>query len=763
MKKNNKKVSTVITICSICLLIVGCATTGPKDDPLKYTKKLVVEGHASLYKNGAFQVPNTEIRLISSGPNTLDFVQELAGMRARQSFETSIKKAADSVYVVSEGTKLTYRVAKDISSRTNETADAIHRFTRENGMLIVYRSSELGKSIIGKSWDLSKATFAAGQRQGGSIIAGSQSIGSAVSEKGMAQGMGLASGSFEAAKDIAASSSAAGDKVSEGGAKQGMDLISGSVRAAGSIVKASSAAGDQVSEKGTAQGLGLASGSLHAAKDISAASANRSGDALVYAGKAFVRGYVAVPSKMKKRVGEMGDSLSDAKFGEIIRESNEKRNAWSKPSVDLMTDTAKNYTTDVSESFKMAGKELKDSSTTGLSLAVLKSLRWVLQGILWDATIEPLGKMTAASVGYISVNCLAFPSMVVVREGVATTKLAVEVTWDTAKMGYDIVAPTGVAAVAGVYGLLDFTGSHVVAGAAAVAGPAAGVSEAGLSKAGGVLVKGGGYAAAGATVTAGAVAGAGEVILSKPAGVAVKGGGLAAAGATATAGTIAGISEVGLSQVSSVVIKVGGFAAGKGVQYIGVPLASAGIVVGGGTIGTAVGTVGVASGSTLLVTGEAGWVATQTFGNTIAASTLAGGTAVSTAGGAAYGVYELSKAVVVPAGYELGSGIVLSYETLSQLGAQSILAVSDCAYMVLSLEGPRWVLYAVKGKTGNGEDLPVGAVVDLKQMQESGEEIKYLPVSDQEMKGVVESVYDNLPEVVNGNSEASPAQTEAQK
>jgi hypothetical protein len=195
------------------------------------------------------------------------------------------------------------------------------------------------------------------------------------------------------------------------------------------------------------------------------------------------------------------------------------------------------------------------------------------------------------------------------------------------------------------------------------------------------------------------------------------------------------------------VIKGGGYAAGKGVQYIGVPLASAGIVVAGGTIGTAVGGVGIATGGTLFVAGEAGGATYQVFGNTLAGTTLAGGTAASTAGGAAYGVYQLSKAVVVPASYELGGGMVLSYETLSHIAAHSILAVSDCAYMVLSLEGPRWVLYAVKGKAGRGDELPVGAIVDLKKLRETGEEIIYLPVTDEEMKGVVNSVYDTLPEV----------------
>jgi hypothetical protein len=59
----------------------------------------------------------------------------------------------------------------------------------------------------------------------------------------------------------------------------------------------------------------------------------------------------------------------------------------------------------------------------------------------------------------------------------------------------------------------------------------------------------------------------------------------------------------------------------------------------------------------------------------------------------------------------------------------------------------RWVLYAVKGKLGKGEDLVPGIMLDLKSMQEAGEEIYNIPVSEEEMKSVVESVYGELPEV----------------
>jgi hypothetical protein len=616
MKTNSGVLRTAVLCSLVVMLSIACVTTKGDDDPLKHTRKLVSEGHASLYRNGAFQVPNTSISLIPAGPSTMEFVGELAGVRARQSFKTSIKNAAESVSIVSEGTKLTYNFSKEVGSGSREGADEIRKFSSENSTLLLYRSSDLGKSIIGKSWDVSQKMFRSGRKAGEAVSRDSRSL---------------------------------GDRISEGGSRQGTEL---------------------------------ASSSLRAAKDISLSSGERSGSAFAYAGNRFIKGYAAVPAQMNKRAGAMGESLTEARLGGIVKEQNEARSEWSQKTVDLMSDTVRDYSTEVSSTFSKASKEFEGSyTTTGMSLAVLKSLRWVLQGILWDATIEPIGKMTAASMGYIGVNLLAFPSMVVVQEGVATTKLAVEVTWNTAKMGYDLVAPTGAAALAALYGVLDYAGSNV------------------------------------------------------------------AAGATAVTGTVLGYGEAGMSKVAGVVVKGGGSAAAKGVQYIGVPLASAGIAVGGGTIGTAVGAVGGVSGGALYVAGEAGAVSTRAFGNVIAGTTLVAGTAASTAGGAAYGIYELSKAVVVPAGYELGGGIVLSYGTLAHVGAHSILAVSDCAYMVLSLEGPRWVLYAVKGKTGDGEDLPVGAVVDLRKMHESGEEIYYLPVTDEEMRKVVNSVYDNLPEI----------------
>ena len=78
----------------------------------------------------------------------------------------------------------------------------------------------------------------------------------------------------------------------------------------------------------------------------------------------------------------------------MAKEDYEQRGQWSKQMTDLIGQTVRQYPSDVAHSFKQAGKELSDYETTGVSLATLRSLRWVLQGLLWDAMdaiVEPVG------------------------------------------------------------------------------------------------------------------------------------------------------------------------------------------------------------------------------------------------------------------------------------------------------------------------------------------------------------------------------------
>jgi hypothetical protein len=400
-----------------------------------------------------------------------------------------------------------------------------------------------------------------------------------------------------------------------------------------------------------------------------------------FAAEKFVKGYAAVPGKMTVRASTVASAASLSKFVTAFERSREWPATMSDEFTDVILGAARNYTRDVGRSLDSASAELgRGVVESGPTFAVLKSLRWVLQGVFWDATIKPVTKMTAGTLGYVTVNGVAYPALVTVNEGAVVANIAVQVSWNAAAGAYEITAPTATAAVAGLFSAGELVGGEALAGTGLVAGASA---------------SGGAYAA----------------------------------GKTAAAATAGG-----------------GYLAGKTVEYVAAPLSAVGVAGGGTVVGVVAGTAIGATGATIAATGVAAEVAARTGGVATAGTVGAGGAIVSVATGAALGTYELSKAVVVPAGHELGAGIVLSYGTISQLGAQSVLTVADASYMVLSLEGPRWVLYAVKGDLDKGENIPTGAVLDLKAMQKAGETLYAVPASDEEVKRVVDSVHDALPE-----------------
>lgn len=593
-------------------LLGACATPSATtdDDPLRNTRKLVAEGHASLYRNGAFAVPNTSLQLIPAGPDAVDLALELAGVRARQGFREAVSKAAESVEVVAWGGRVSYRAAQKLHERSDRLAQAITDASRPGGVVLIDRAIAAGGGIAGESFDA--ARFLYERRQ----IAGS------------------------------------------------------AVRHYGGL------AGEVVGEGGDALGQRVSRGALATGATLSANATRRAGEGFPRIGRDFVRAYARLPANAERRGKRLGDRLDTLDPRLATRAAEGPRALWSARFADLAGSTISGYGQRVGTSLGQAGNEIARHDD-GVSLAALRALRWVLQALVWDGAVEPLAKVGTASLGYLVTNLVAYPTLVVAHEGQAVTRLAIEVTRDSASTAWNLVAPTGAAALAGVFQTLDFTAGQVAGGATA----------------------GGGYLA-------------GQVM---------RGG--------------ARVIGVGLKGGSQVV--------GTGVEYLGVPLAAAGVAVTGGTVGTVVGGVGAAGGGTVLVGGEVAAAGSQVFGNLLAGGTLLGGSTVAAVGGATYGVYQLASAVVVPAGYEVGGGIVLSYGTTSQLAAQSLLAVADCAYLVLSLEGPRWVLYAVRGNTG--DDPPPGAVVDLKAMREAGEELLNLPIDDATMKALVDHTYDNLP------------------
>lgn len=597
----------------LCGALLSCAQQPARQDPLQNTKKLAAEGHATLYNNGAFEVPMTTIHIIPPGPSTLGLASEMAGMRARQSFRESIKHARESAGFAQAGVEKTEHAALAVKQGTTAVAEGARAVTRYGANMAV--------SSPGRAYDM---------------------IGASVTYSGKAY-----TATSQAGENLAEGSLAAGGKLSEGTTDVSKKLWAGTLALAGETSEGS-----------------LAASGRHAS----------------FASERFVKGYAALPEKLGQRAGAVRESVSLNKFVDAYQRSNEWRSEQSGKMTDIVVGTTANYTKDIGESFGAAGRELSQGSKeTGYTLAALKSLRWVLQGIFWDATIKPVGKLAGASLGYVTVNTVAFPALVTVREGVAVANVAVQVTWNSAASVYDVTAPSATAALAGLFSAVELVGGQVLAGGELVAGSAA---------------------------TAGAY-------------------GVGKTAAAATAG--------------------GGYLTGKTVQYVGAPLSTVGVAAGGSAIGVVAGTATAVTGGGVAAVGAAGEAVTQVTGNVAAGTVLMGGSAASVVAGTALGTYELTKAVVAPVGYELGAGLVLGYGTLSQLSAQTVLAVADASYMVLSLEGPNWVLYAVKGTVDNGENLPPGAILDLKAMQQAGETFIAVPVSDEEMKRIVNQVPGQLP------------------
>ncbi|MEO8333026.1 MAG: hypothetical protein ABI479_11395 [Gallionella sp.] len=608
---------TASRLTKLVLCAALCACSSVKDpigqDPLQNTKKLAAEGHATLYNNGAFEVPMTTIHIIPPGPGAFDLASEMAGMRARQSFQESIKHARESVDVAGAGISKSMAAAAAVNEGTNTVAGMARDVTRFGGRT-VGASPEVAAGMIGASVSYSKEAFGKTQEVGENIAGGSLEAGSKLSN-GTEQ---LSAKLFTSSKELAKSTS----------------------------------------------------------KDSKAAAQRHAS----YASEHFVQGYAAVPEKLGQRANAIGESASLSNFVDAMQRTNQWRAEKSGKLTDLMSETTGNYSSDIGKSLNAAKQEITEGSKeSGYTLAMLKSLRWVVQGIFWDATIKPVGKLTGASLGYITVNAIAFPTLLVEREGVVVVNVAVQVAWNSAASVYDVTAPSATSAVAGLFSAIELVGGQVLAGGELLGG----------------------------TVTAAGAYGAGKTA------------------AAATAG--------------------GGYVVGKTVQYVGAPISSIGVAVGGSATGVFAGTLTAAAGGGMMVAGVAGEGITQVAGKATSATMVVGGSAVSVATGAALGTYELAKAVVVPTGYELGSGIVLSYGTLSQLSAQTVLAVSDASYMVLSLEGPRWVLYAVKGNVDNGDNLPTGALLDLKAMQQSGETFYAVPASNEEMDHLVNAVPGQLP------------------
>ena len=196
-------------------------------------------------------------------------------------------------------------------------------------------------------------------------------------------------------------------------------------------------------------------------------------------------------------------------------------------------------------------------------------------------------------------------------------------------------------------------------------------------------------------------------------------------------------ANVGLYTVSKTTKGLGVVTEGAGT-YVLANLSLAGVTTSQAVLGGGVAVAGTATGTT--VSAASGTMQVVTYGSSkvAAGSVVAVGTTASLGVATTHGVYQVAKAIGIPTGVTLQTGVVMSYETVAQLSAQTILGVSDFSYLVLSLEGGKWVVYAVKDTTGKAKSLLSGAVVDVEQIRKDGNEVVKVPVSEEELEKILD-------------------------
>src|SRR5262249_12217781 len=99
---------------------------------------------------GAFQVPMTTIHLIPPGPSALELAAELAGVRARASFEEAIKHARESADVAKAGVEHSVNAAVALNRGADTVAHEAQAITRVGGR-VTSAAPGVGRSIIAVS------------------------------------------------------------------------------------------------------------------------------------------------------------------------------------------------------------------------------------------------------------------------------------------------------------------------------------------------------------------------------------------------------------------------------------------------------------------------------------------------------------------------------------------------------------------------------------------------------------------------------------
>lgn len=667
------------------LILVSCATN-EKVDHLENTKRLVKDGHQSLYKNGALKIPYTKVKLIAPGPDTIEITKNLVGIRAKESLLLALSNIQNTYGLMKAGAVKSYLIGVDIYKKGSEVSNLIDQKVEEGSYFLIDKSSKIPKSSFVESIKYSKKTTEY-------MVNFSKKLKKAIKLYGKEAAHNFVNGTQDLAFRLEKSMSETAHNLEQEAFEKKTNTIYNDLRKVGKEADLSSS---KISKLIYSSLVALAKENLELGVDY------------------FIQGYISFPEKVYERFSHY-DLHS---FSKLFNEEEERRSQYSKNLVVQLNNTINNYSDEFKKSMSSAKEESQGGvNSYGVTLGLIKSLGWLAKAVLWDATIKPIGEIGIYSLGYLATNSLIYPTMVVSKSGYAVTELAVELAADTTKTFYDLTAPSVVASVASVFSFLEM--SAAVAGSTIV-GTTGKFYNYSLRSAGVI-----GHSLVEVNNTANSAA-------LKASSLAVKG--------TSKVSTVvlSGVKHT-VPAVLKVTSNVAGELSEKSIRYIGVPLASVGIPMTGASVGVGVGVGGIATGATYKVAGVVASSSVYATGTILSGTTMTVGTAASILASVGLAGYESLKGVAVPSSYIMGSGLVLTYGNLTQLSAQTVLAASDLSYLVLSLEGPRWVLYGVKDKLNLGSKLGSDAIIDLNKLKKNGEEFESIPISEEEVIKVLNS------------------------
>ena len=153
----------------------------PGGDPLKNSRKLTAEGHATLYNAGAFKIPMTGLHVIPPIPGVIALAAQMAGKGARDSFLHSIKHIRESVVMLRAGMDLTRKISAVIQQDTRLIVSGVRHATAF-GRRMAGASLHKIRNAINNTFTYSAEGFHSTRKAGDRLAQGSLATAGAINQ-----------------------------------------------------------------------------------------------------------------------------------------------------------------------------------------------------------------------------------------------------------------------------------------------------------------------------------------------------------------------------------------------------------------------------------------------------------------------------------------------------------------------------------------------------------------------------------------------------